>query len=150
MSIICNSKQSSFFVFYFNVPNKISSTPPRLLNVQFSTPHLSPPPPPPAPFYIDFCFFYFRPFLQVLSKNQFGILVLPDQSPSILVAETWSQWFSLSFFKKSICVSLRMQKKLAFKKHSLGHLFSKHLFQRKQPYSGSKNNRVLTTNFYEK
>ena len=33
--------------------------------------------------------------LQVLSKNQFGILVLTGQSPSILVAETWSQWLSL-------------------------------------------------------
>ena len=29
-----NSKQFSFFVFYFNVSNKISSTPPRILNFQ--------------------------------------------------------------------------------------------------------------------
>ena len=29
-----NSKHFSFFVFYFNISNKISSTPPRLLNFQ--------------------------------------------------------------------------------------------------------------------
>ena len=29
-------------------------------------------------FYSDVHFFYFRPFLRVLSKNQFGILMLPD------------------------------------------------------------------------
>ena len=28
--------------------------------------------------YIDVHFFYFKLFLEVLSKNQFGILVLPD------------------------------------------------------------------------
>ena len=34
--IICNSKHFSLFVFYFNASNKISSTPPQLLNFQFS------------------------------------------------------------------------------------------------------------------
>ena len=42
-----NSKHFSFFVFYFDVPNKISSTPPRLLNFQeFSNPCLFQPPSP--------------------------------------------------------------------------------------------------------
>ena len=36
LPIICNSKHFSFFVFYFNVSNKISSTPPLLLDFQFS------------------------------------------------------------------------------------------------------------------
>ena len=31
-----------------------------------------------AKFYTDVHFFYLRPFLQVFSKNQFGILLLPD------------------------------------------------------------------------
>ena len=44
---------------------------------------------------VMFTFFYFRRFLQVLSKNQFGILIFPDQSPLSLVAETWCQWLSL-------------------------------------------------------
>ena len=34
--IICNSKHFSFFVIYFNVSDRISSTLPRLLNFQFS------------------------------------------------------------------------------------------------------------------
>ena len=38
LPIICNSKHFSFFVFYFNVSNKISSTPSRLLNFPFSNP----------------------------------------------------------------------------------------------------------------
>ena len=42
LPIICSSKHFSFFVFYFNVSNKISSTPPRLLNFQFSNPPPSP------------------------------------------------------------------------------------------------------------
>ena len=36
--ITCNSKHFSLFVFYFNASNKISSTPPQLLNFQFSNP----------------------------------------------------------------------------------------------------------------
>ena len=36
LPIICNSKHFSFFVFSFNVSNKISSTPPWLLKFQFS------------------------------------------------------------------------------------------------------------------
>ena len=32
--VIVTQKQFSFFVFYFNVSNKISSTPPRILNFQ--------------------------------------------------------------------------------------------------------------------
>ena len=43
-SIICNSKYFSFLVFYFNVSSKISSTPPRLLNIQFSNPPFVPTP----------------------------------------------------------------------------------------------------------
>ena len=39
MPIICTSKHFSFFVFYFNVSNKISSTPTRLLNFQFRLQH---------------------------------------------------------------------------------------------------------------
>ena len=51
LPIICNSKHFSFFVFYFNVSNKISSTQPWLLNFQFSN---HPPPvvysnQPPSP-----------------------------------------------------------------------------------------------------
>ena len=38
LPIICNSEHFSFFVFYFNVSNKIFSTSPRLLSFQFSTP----------------------------------------------------------------------------------------------------------------
>ena len=38
LQIICNSKHFSFFVFYFNVSNKISSTPFPILNFQFSNP----------------------------------------------------------------------------------------------------------------
>ena len=45
--IICNSKHFSFFVFYFNVSSKISSIPPRLLNIQFSNPPFVPTPLPP-------------------------------------------------------------------------------------------------------
>ena len=52
-------------------------------------------------------FFYFRPFLQVSSKNQFGILVLPDKSLCILVAETWRQWFSLSKFEYLLQFTLK-------------------------------------------
>ena len=43
--------------------------------------------------------FYFRTFLQVLSKNQFSILMLSDFSSSSLVAETWSQWLFLFHLK---------------------------------------------------
>ena len=49
LPIICNSKQFSFFAFYFNVSNKISSTPPRLLNFQFPKTPPSPFIPTPAP-----------------------------------------------------------------------------------------------------
>ena len=38
LPIICNSEHFSFFIFYFNVSNKISSTPPLLLKFQFSSP----------------------------------------------------------------------------------------------------------------
>ena len=38
LPIICNSKHFSFFVFYFNVSNKISSTRSKLLNFQFPSP----------------------------------------------------------------------------------------------------------------
>ena len=52
--IICNSKHFSFFLFYFNVSSKISSTPLRLLNVQFSTPPrlFQPPHPNPPPHFL--------------------------------------------------------------------------------------------------
>ena len=48
LPIICNSKHFSFFVFSFNVSNKISSTPPWLLKFQFSNP-LPPFIPTPTP-----------------------------------------------------------------------------------------------------
>ena len=38
LPIICNSKHFSFFVLYFNVSNKISSTSPWVLSFQFSKP----------------------------------------------------------------------------------------------------------------
>ena len=44
--IICNSNHFNFFVFYFNLSNKISSTPPLLLNFQFSNSRSF-----PTPFY---------------------------------------------------------------------------------------------------
>ena len=93
---------------YSNLTYQIKFPPPHPSNQSFSSPHPppppppppskfpSPPPPPPPPCLFQplllFCtqeqtnlnmqnfilMFYFRPFLQILSKNQFGILVLPD------------------------------------------------------------------------
>ena len=75
---------------YSNLTYQIKFPPPHPSNQSFSSPHL----PPPCLFQplLLFCtqeqtnlnmqnfilMFYFRPFLQILSKNQFGILVLPD------------------------------------------------------------------------
>ena len=42
LPIICSSKYFNFFVFYFDVSKNISSTPPRLLNFQFSNSLLGP------------------------------------------------------------------------------------------------------------
>ena len=59
-----NSKHFSFFAFYLNVSNKISSTPPRLLNFQeFSNPPFIP---TPAPRLLSFEEFSNPPFIPTL------------------------------------------------------------------------------------
>ena len=49
LPIIWNSKHFSFLVFYYNVSNKFSSIPPRLLNYQFPHSLFIPTPNPPSP-----------------------------------------------------------------------------------------------------
>ena len=88
LPIICNSQHSSFLVFYFNVSNKISSTPPRLSNFRFSNPPflLALKSRPiwicKTKFYIDVHFFYFRPFFASFVQKSichFGVAWLISQ-----------------------------------------------------------------------
>ena len=53
-------------------------------------------------FYGDVHVFSFRPFCKFCTK----ISLLPDWSPSSLVAETWRQWFSLFFLQIAFRVFL--------------------------------------------
>ena len=80
-----NSKHFSFFVFYFNISNKISSTPPRLLNFQeFSNPS-------------------FIPTARLLSFEEFSnpppplLLGTQEYPPSRLLE------VNIDFFEKYIC-----------------------------------------------
>ena len=75
-------------VFYFNISNKISSTPPRLFNFRFSNPPflLALKSRPiwicKTKFYIDVHFFYFRPFFASFVQKSichFGVAWLISQ-----------------------------------------------------------------------
>ena len=91
LSIIWNSEHLRFFVFYFNVSNKITFTPPLLLNFQFSKQTFIPShlPSSTLPLISDtqeytslnmknFVLMFTFSILDLFSKNQFGILVLSD------------------------------------------------------------------------